>query len=138
MRKFFIAAMMSAALCAGISAFAARDDSSSYSVKHTTHATVKRGTDEYDQVVEWLDHHDAPGYTSQPDQFNISLTTSSVVASGTSGYSSIPGPPVPLPSTGQTGDKLTITSCTAGGMQQSWTYQYTGNSSPGSNGCPMQ
>lgn len=118
----------------GISRAPAADQ---YTSQTTTRSEYVAGSDEGLQIQEWLRAKDAPfgpGHTlkfAPSDRISVELRSTSV-ASGVA-TQSVRSPPVPLPTSGQPGDTITVTH-TSGSWTQSWSYQWSGNSIAGAWG----
>lgn len=108
-----------------------------YTSQTTTRAEYIADSDEGVQIQEWLRAKEAPfgpGHTlkfAPSDRISVELRSTSV-ASGVA-TQSVRSPPVPLPTSGQPGDTITVTH-TSGGWTQSWSYQWSGNSIAGAWG----
>ena len=110
--------------------------------KYTSHQTataeITAGSREGIQVREWLQRLNAPSAPGVSLSFatgdRITVTrTSTSESSGRMTASSINNPPVPLPASGSSGETITIEH-TSGVWFQSWTYQWSGNSTGGAWG----
>lgn len=114
-------------MAVGISRAPAADQ---YTSQTTTRAEYTAGSDEGLQIQEWLRAMDAPFGPGRPlkfapgDRISVELR-STAVANGMVALSP-PSPPVPLPTSGQLGDTITVTH-TSPSWTQSWSYQWSGN-----------
>lgn len=108
-----------------------------YTSQTTSRSEYLAGSDEGRQIQEWLRAKDAPfgpGRTlkfAPGDRISVEFRQTSVVNGMVA--QSVPPPPVPLPTSGQPGDTITVTH-TSGGWTQSWPYQWSGNSIAGAWG----
>lgn len=121
-------------MAVGISRAPAADQ---YTSQTTVRSEYMAGSDAGLQIQAWLRAKDAPfgpGRTLEfapGDRISVELRQTSV-ANGMVAQS-VPSPPVPLPTSGQPGDTITVTHPSAG-WTQSWTYQWSGNSMAGAWG----
>lgn len=101
----------------------------------TTEATYQLDSDQAERVKAWLVEHAAyvnGTIVGDPDKFgSVQVAYTSKSAAGSARPMDINRPPIPLPMTGNPGDVMSITS-TSGGVTQTWTYTWVGNSAGGS------
>jgi hypothetical protein len=105
------------------------------STQHQSTTTVFSGSPGYLEVRRFIAQHTRLGNDNAPPSFSVTVTHS--VSDTSVQTDDVPGPPVPLPETGNSGDTITISSC-GGGMQQSWTFVYDTNASSGANGWVLE
>ena len=115
-------------MAVGISRAPAADQ---YTSQTTTRAEYTAGSDEGLQIQEWLRAKDAPFGPGNARKFasgdRISVELRSTLVANGRVARSVPSPPVPLPTSGQPGDTVTVTH-TSAGWTQSWSYQWSQNS----------
>lgn len=108
-----------------------------YSSQITASAEYSAGSGEGAQIQQWLLQQGAPhapGVTmrfSKSDRFTITRTTltrSTRIAAAAASPGD--GPPVPLPTSGNPGDSISITH-QSGGFIQTWVYEWFGSSTGG-------
>lgn len=108
-----------------------------YTSQSTTRSEYSAGSAEGVQIQEWLRAKDAPFGPGSAlrfvpgDQITVELRSTSV--SNGIVAKSVPAPPVPLPTSGQPGDTITVTHAN-GHWVQAWSYQCSGNSTSGAWG----
>jgi hypothetical protein len=108
----------------------------SYSSQITASAEYSANSRQGVQVQQWLLQQGAPSAPglntrfSSGDRLKVTRTTAArpdnVVATASPGD----GPPVPLPTNGNPGDRISVTH-ESGGYVQTWTYQWFGSSTNG-------
>jgi hypothetical protein len=94
-------------------------------VSSTTSTFYSPNTAAYAQAVAWLKEHSFDDQRQLLGDFD-KLGALKVVyhtASGSNAAADIPGPPVPLPTTGNKGDTITVSTC-GGGWSQAWSYAW--------------
>ena len=107
----------------------------SVSTQHQSTTTVFRGSPNYLEVRRFIAQHTKLGNDNATPSFSVTVTHS--VPDTSIQPDEVPGPPMPLPETGNNGDTITISSC-AGGMQQSWTFVYDTHAGSGANGWVLE
>ena len=103
----------------------------------TTHATYTANSTQAKAIQQWLRDH--PGFQEgrrlgDPEQFGtLSVTYRLTLADDGRAYAlgDPTYPPMPLPRTGNNGDTVSITTCTGGSVEQTWTYEWVGDSDSG-------
>ena len=103
----------------------------------TTHASYAAGSAPAKAIQQRLRDH--PGFPEgrrigDPEQFGaVSVTYRlTLPEAGTAyGLGDPNYPPMPLPRTGNSGDTVSITTCTGGSIEQTWTYEWVGDADSG-------
>ena len=129
---FFVAVSLIIAATVSQTAFSQTE---SVSTQHQSTTTVFRGSPNYFEVRRFIAQHTKLGNDNAPPSFSVTVTHT--VSDTSIQQDDVPGPPVPLPETGNNGDTITISSC-GGGMQQSWTFVYDTNAGSGANGWVLE
>ncbi|OAX57875.1 hypothetical protein [Xanthomonas graminis] len=97
-------------------------------------ATYLPGSKEVKQIQQWLLLHSDPTSRMAGDPQNLGTVTVKytevIPTNATLADMNAPPPPVPLPSSGQSGGTFSVGSC-GGGVSQSWTYMWVPNSAGG-------
>ena len=106
------------------------------SIKKSIEASYQRDSREAKEIQRWLTQHaeyrngQMLGDLSKLGTISVRIVSSNV--RGSAGVESVGGdPPVPLPASGNSGDTITVSSC-SGGASQTWSYVWVGNSISGS------
>lgn len=98
-----------------------------------THTEVfNRGTPEFEAVRQFIVQHSTreqrqflDNGSQLPVSFTVSYTTHIRSSADVVRAQDIPSPPMPLPSFGNPGDTISVSSC-SGGTQESWSYTWQG------------
>jgi hypothetical protein len=100
----------------------------------TTVSDYRAGSAEVAQIQVWLQNHaqfvNGVMVGDPANLGNVRVTYTKISANSVQANSVGDGPPVPLPTSGNPGDVISISSI-SGGITQNWTYTWVGDSTTG-------